>query len=677
MLDEATKMLDEAISAHEKNDHLLASALYLQLLEKNPYNPDANHNLGLLTLQVGRIEDAILFLENAINSNPNVHEYWVSLIDALIKLERYEDAKQLLLQATELGHTQTVFKDISSYLDAIAGSVSKPVVNVIEPPAKILQKVQNLLNKRQFNKVILKANKLRKDYPKSITLLEQCEAAYKGLGKLDAAIKSLRHALKIDPDAIKILNRLGLYQIDLEDFDGAVETLNKARLIDPQNGIVLYNIGLVFFKKKMYREAIAHFTHAIKRDPHFADAHVNLGLAYGEAHEIDVAIDCIEEGIRINPSNPEYHYNLAHYFKIKGDFTRAKSLLEKAINLSPYHAQAHHSLASITQYQSDNSHIRELEKLKGCSKLSNKKKALIEFALAKAYHDTGEIADAYQHYSSANQKERHNSGYSIQDDVEHFAQIKNSSDLFQKENASTSLDDNGITPIFVIGMPRSGTTLLEQILSAHSQIATAGELTDLSNFAKLAIDRNNVTSAQLNLFRDTYLKTLGQFSSGEPFVIDKLPHNFRYVSLILELFPNAKILHSQRDARAVCWSNFSHRFITGSLPYSNDIEDTVHFYNLYQDLMKFWDTKYPKKIYHLSYEKLVNDPKVHVENLLKHIAIAWEDNCLKPHRNRDVVRTSSQLQVRKKIYKGSSDKWKIFEPYLNGVFNNLNTDHLY
>lgn len=671
MSDDELKILDNAIDAHEKNDLLLASALYLQLLEINPHNPDANHNLGLLTVSMGRVEDSIIFLENAINSNPNVHQYWLSLIDTLIKLERNEDARRILLQAIQLGHNKNYFKNIEAYLDTIEYSKLQESPEIVDPSELLIKKIRNLVIRRDFKTAIKKTNKLIKKYPSSIKLLELCAVAYQGLEKNNFSIIALRKALALKPNSLEIMNRLGIFLIEAEKFDEAIELFNKASLIDPNNSVVMFNIGLVFYKKKMPREAIAHFTRAIALDPNFSDAHVNLGLAYAEANELEEAISCIEEGIRISPQKAEFHYNLAHFLKIKGNFENAKKSLKTAILVSPNYAEAHHSLASLTSYKLGDEHLSQLELLKADINLSASNRALINFALGKAYEDINDISKSYQSYVLANNIERSIIKYNLKDDIEFFKKIKNSVKLFDFENIPKIEKQDDLTPIFIIGMPRSGTTLLEQILTSHSLIRSAGEITDLSNFAKIAIEKNQVTAAQLNLFRLSYLKTLKNYSKGAPYVIDKLPHNFRNVALISNLFPNAKIIHSQRDPKAVCWSNFSHRFVTGSLPYSNDLDDTIRFYDLYQDLMAFWDIQIPDKIYHINYEKLVANPIVEIENLLKYVSVPWEDNCLKPHKNADNVRTASQLQVRKKMYKGSSENWKKFQPYLGETFDKL------
>jgi len=167
------------------------------------------------------------------------------------------------------------------------------------------------------------------------------------------------------------------------------------------------------------------------------------------------------------------------------------------------------------------------------------------------------------------------------------------------------------------------------------------------------------------------LYNLNKVSSGKPFVTDKLPQNFYYIALILKALPEAKIIHVKRDPAATCWSNFKHYFSSDGLGYSYDLETTVGYYQLYQDLMKFWDQQYASQIYHLDYDRLTFDQEIETRKLIAHLGLDWENACLSPQENKRRSRTASRHQVRKKIYEGSSQEWRKFEPYLNGIFDEL------
>ena len=172
-------------------------------------------------------------------------------------------------------------------------------------------------------------------------------------------------------------------------------------------------------------------------------------------------------------------------------------------------------------------------------------------------------------------------------------------------------------------------------------------------------------------FRRRYLSEVSKFSCEREFVTDKMPQNFLFIPLICAAFPNAKIIHVQRNAAATCWSNYTKYFTVEGLGYCYDLEDVVSYYVLYSDLMKLWQSEYSDRIYNLNYEKLTTNQESETRKLIDLLGLDWEEACLSPHKNKRSVRTASNQQVRQKVYKGSSEAWRKYEPYLNGAFNSL------
>ena len=223
-------------------------------------------------------------------------------------------------------------------------------------------------------------------------------------------------------------------------------------------------------------------------------------------------------------------------------------------------------------------------------------------------------------------------------------------------------------------MPRSGTTLVEQIISSHSTVQAAGELGHLPRYgASLSLGDQFINSNNILKVRNAYLGELQKISDSSPFITDKMPNNFLYIGLILKALPEAKIIHVQRDPAATCWSNFKHYFTTKGLGYSYNLGDTVGFFKMYQNLMEFWETQYAGQIYHLNYDKLTDEQEDQTRKLIEHLGVEWENACLSPQENKRSIRTASQQQVREKVYKGSSQAWRKFEPYLSYAFNELYT----
>ena len=294
------------------------------------------------------------------------------------------------------------------------------------------------------------------------------------------------------------------------------------------------------------------------------------------------------------------------------------------------------------------------------------------FALAKSSEDLGNLEEAFRYLKEGNALRKKNLNYDIVQDEEIFSRIKETADSFKNVFFNASGKENFPTPILILGMPRSGTTLVEQIISNHSEVTAAGELKFLKMFGSpLAEGKVGVSEDKLRTIRNQYLNELKELSVGQPFVTDKMPINFFYIGLICSAFPEAKIVHVKRNAAATCWSNFKQYFSTKELGYCYDLLDVVRYYQMYQELMLFWDKHYPEKIYHLDYEQLTVEQEPETKKLIHYLGIDWEDACLFPEENKRYVKTVSSMQVREKVYKGSSEQWKKFEKYLDRAFDEL------
>ena len=676
MLDETSKLLDAAIEAHQNDDLLKAGELYLELLNMNPHDPDANHNLGILSAQTGNKAEALLFFESALTSNPNVAQYWKSLIGLLIELNRFDDARQSLFQSKEFGFDKKEFQVFEDHLDDLSLTSDKTSnSNLI--PEKIFIRLSRLLEKADFEKFNKRLKKDLKSYPTSWQLYELKARALSKQDKPTKAIKFLEKALELNPDATTVAMSLGVLKIELNEFDDAIATFSKLRFSNPHNYSVYYNLGVAFEKKGVPLEAIKSYNKCIQRNPKFTDAYLNLANVYGDLDDIKLAIHNLEKAIDKEPSRFEGHYNLAHYLKISGNFTDAQKYLEHALTLEPNSAQAHHALSSLKKYTPNDPHLTMMQSTRVSCDLDDEASSLLDFAIGKAYEDLGEFEQAYSYFASGNSKRNQLIDYCANENTKYLTEIIRLAPNLKKVILPETMYKSNVSPIFIIGMPRSGTTLVEQILSSHTEISAAGELDMLSNFGKLIHENQIETSPfQLNLFRKTYLQKLEEYSDGSGYVTDKLPNNFKYVSIIKAAFPESKIIHIKRNPRAVCWSNFKHSFSKGSLLYSYDINNLVNYFNDYENLMHFWDTLYPENIHSVKYEILVDQLDVEVGKILNYIGVEFQEACLDPYKNTRSVKTSSLGQVRRKVYSGSSKSWEKYAPFLEGAFDRLSNNSL-
>ncbi len=231
-----------------------------------------------------------------------------------------------------------------------------------------------------------------------------------------------------------------------------------------------------------------------------------------------------------------------------------------------------------------------------------------------------------------------------------------------------------LIPIFLVGMPRSGTTLVEQIISSHALVTGAGELVFANQFgASIARGVSKVDAKSLSSFREKYLAELQRESNGNLFVTDKMPNNFRYIGLIVSALPEAKIIHVKRNPAAVCWANYKQYFYSKTLGYCYSLNDVVSYYRLYEDLMEFWEKSLSKNIYTLDYELLTVNQEDETRKLIEYLDLDWDEKCLFPQNNKRSVSTASNTQVRKKVYQGSSRQWEKYKPFLKGQLDYLDS----
>ena len=410
----------------------------------------------------------------------------------------------------------------------------------------------------------------------------------------------------------------------------------------------------------------------IASEPSFAAAHNNLGIILKQTGRIREAAEVYKKAVTLDPASASARSNLGNTLAALGDLEGARDFLEKAVALSPSFAEAHRYLASIKQFTEKDGQYQKMHELHQRPEISPEQRCHLSFGLAKACEDLGFFESSFNYYSEGNALRKHAIGYHISQDNDLFKTLKTAYlELVRLPSESVNLSCSAL-PVFVVGMPRSGTTLVEQIMSSHSEVTGAGELPHVANFGRsIATGSAEITPSQITEFRRAYLQQLEKVADGKKIVVDKSPQNFLYLGLIRAAFPEAKVVHVTRNAAAVCWANYKQYFPSDGLGYCYSLEDIASYHALYQDLMAFWEASFTGIIYELDYELLTANQKEETQKLIKHIGLEWEESCLRPEENDRAVATASNWQIRKKIYGGSSDKWRDFSPYIGGAFDAL------
>ena len=499
----------------------------------------------------------------------------------------------------------------------------------------------------------------------------------KNLFKAELLNKEL---ISAHPQVVNLYNVLGLILNEQKKIDEAIMYYEKGIKIDPNYAVIYNNLGSIYQSKENYKKAENYFKKSIDLDNKMAEPQNNLGNLYLTLNKHQEGIVCFKNALTIDPKFFISHYNLGIIYKNIGKFDESKKHLKEAVKLNAHFYTAHRILSQITKYTINDEHFIFLKKSYEDPKIDNRQKTEIAFALGKASEDIKDFSKAFQYYKDGNDFRRKNIPFSIESEKEEFTNIKKifNRNLFDKFELSGNLDS---TPIFILGMPRSGTTLVEQILSSHPKVFGGDELNFLPELIKkhfdnktekffleniITIDKNNLKN-----IGQEYINNLKSLSNDSEKVTDKLPINFKWIGLIKLILPNSKIVHCVRNSRDTCISIFKNYFTNPSLNFAYNLKEISEFYNLYNDLMKHWKNTLPKFVIDIKYEKIIQNPEQQIRNLLKSCNLSWNDNCLKFYNNKRAIKTASDIQARKKIYKSSVDSWKNYEKFLGEVFKRL------
>ena len=539
------------------------------------------------------------------------------------------------------------------------------------------EEIKQILNdfyKKNYDKALKSLLPITKKNPEYLFGLKILGAIYLQMGKLSEALRVNNKVIEISPKDPEGHYNLAINLKAMNNITGSIKAYNNAIILKSNYVEAYNNLGLIFLEIEKFKEAKSYFikTLSLLSGSSSYTAFINLGNTYKKLGDFKNAIDSYKKAITSNNKIPEGHFNLGIVYLIIGDIENSEFYFKKAISLKNDYTDAHRQLSLIKKYKISDNHFSSLKRLYSDPKLSINQKCHINFALAKAYDDTEQYEMAFKHYYEGNQQRKKILNYTIDVDINLFENIKKIN--YSNKTYNSMFDDNiDINPIFIVGMPRSGTTLIEQIISCHSKVYGGGELTTVGKFGKSILKENlNINYRDLLNFRNLYLSKIISLAKNHKYITDKMPSNFLHLGLITTLFPNSKIIHVKRNPPSTCWANFKSYFVSNEIGYCYDLSDIVKYYKLYKNLMKFWkDQTNSHNIYELDYELLTNNQETEIKSLINFLDLNWEDSCLKPHLNQRAIETASKMQVRKKIYSGSANDWLKYKPYLNNIFDEL------
>ena len=600
---EALRNLGAAL--HDREEWAAALPVLERLLATDPDHADTLLDAADALRGLSRVEEAVTLYRRALALDPKLAEAHNNLGNALLELKRPAEAEQSYAQAHAL-RPQT---------------------------AKIHF---NLGNAR-------------------LALAKRAEAA-----------ESYRRALELDPNSVETLHALAGTLRDLGKRRDAIALYRRAVELDPRRAESHCNLGNVLFEVRQVEEAMACHRRALSIQPDYAPAHLSLAFALRQQRRPDEAEASCRAALERKPDYVEALGLLGELKADRGQFEEAEALFRRAIGIDPDFTFGYTSLATHRRITAADQDWLEAARALLDRALPLNQQIGLRYALGKSCDDLKDYDAAFEHYRAANELTK---GYGARLDRERLTQrVDGIIARFPAERLQGGAGASGSQlPVLVIGMPRSGTSLTEQILASHPQVFGAGEVT----FWNGAYERfqeaeaaGRSESEALGSAALEYLGQLGSSSGGAARVIDKLPANFMYAGLIAAALPRARFIHMRRHPLDTCLSIYFQNFFNIG-PYANDLDDLAYYYREYLRLMAHWRSALPSgALLEVPYEGLVAEPERWTRRMLEFIELPWDSRCLEFHRTERVVITASKWQVRQKINSAAAGRWRNYEKHL-------------
>lgn len=492
----------------------------------------------------------------------------------------------------------------------------------------------------------------------------------------EEVIIKTRLLLKKDKYQIPFYNYIGLSYRQLNKLDLAEDTFLKGLILIPNEISLLCNLGSIYRLKNEFLEAKKCFEKVLKINPVHFTALCNFGNLNKDLSRINEALELYEKAYLINAEIETLLINLATTYQAAGKFEQSKKIINELNIKFPNSTYADHLLSRIHFYEKEDEHQKRMIEKTYRKNINIADRVYLNFALSKSYSDQKNYQTSTDHLLLANKaKSKLLSNYNFLNESKLFESIKNEFTNFKFNN--DVLDDTNL--IFIVGLPRSGTTLIHQIISSHSKVFGAGELSILGDFfnkkmkdevfIKKFFDKNTFNSNETQKLSNEILSLFKQFNS-QKIILDKMPLNYKWIGFIKILFPNAKIIHCKRNLKDTALSIYKNMFEGNALPWTYNEDYLVNYINLYIDLMDFWHSSIPGYIYDCEYEQLVDNQEEEIHKILQFCNLEFEKNCLDFTKNSSIIKTISVAQANKPIYKTSvniSDKYKGLLNFLDKI----------
>jgi tetratricopeptide (TPR) repeat protein len=645
---------------HELKHFDEALASYDRTLARQPNHAGAFYNRGVTLHELKRFDEALASYDRALALQPDHAEALFNRGNALGELKRFDEA-------------------LASYDRTLA----------LQPDhAKALcNRGATLHELKRFDDALASYDRALALQPKHAEVLCNRGATLHELKRFGEALASYDRALALRPDHAGALYNRGNTLRQLKRLDEALASYDRALALQPDQAEALCNRGNTLHELKRFDEALASYDRALALQPDYAGALYNRGNTLHERGDLHAALAQYRRALSLKPELPNVYNSVGSVLEELGQLQEAQSAYREALRLDPNSTAAYVNLAAAKTFKPGDAHLAAMEALAAKTEgLSKTDRMRLDFALGKAYADLNDHSRSFQHLRDGNAAKRASISYDETAALGRFDRIEA---VFTPEliAAKSGGGDPSALPIFVLGMPRSGTTLVEQIIASHPAVHGAGELQLLNDVVHTVrgADGKSVPYPELTASLDRaalhqigarYAAMLRELAAnhGAPSaecITNKMPSNYYFAGLIHLALPNAKIIHTVRDPLDTCVSCFSKLF-TAEQSYTYDLGELGRYYRRYERLMTHWRRVLPVgRILDVRYEDVVGDLEKQARRIIAYCGLPWDTRCLSFHETDRPVRTASATQVRQPIYKSAIGRWRDYEKHIAPLLNGL------
>ena len=688
----ADQVLQVADQHHRSGRAAEARQICCDVLARQPNHPDALHLLGILNAQAGRLDTAVDLLQRAVRVRPDFPQAWRNLGCVLVNQQKLDEATAAYTHLVELWPQ-----------DAVAHFALGLV----------------LRDRGQMEQAIAAFSRAAELKGDDAEIHFQLGKALRGQGRLDEAIATYERAIALKGNFADAHNNLANALRDKGLLDEAIAHYRKALELKGDDAVTHFNLANAYSEMERFAEAVPHYERAIRLKADYCEAFSHLGAALAGLERFDEAVRSHQQGLALRPGDARAHEALGTTLLGKCDMNGALRSFRRALDLAPdlpgawdglgaaslavgqvdeaaecfrrsmeigqNEKRSHKNLVSIMdQQKTDPARVQQFADLLDHGNLPLPHRIGAAFALGKVLDDADRFDDAFARYAQANslfRQWRAESGnrfdaQAVQRRVDYLIQTFTPEFFRQRRSWGNSSE----VPVFIVGMPRSGTTLVEQIAATHPAVFGADELPDISRLAAAMARGGPAAPAQAWDARriaqagEAYLEHLRLLGPGAVRVTDKMPGNVFELGLISVLFPRARVIFCRRDPRDICLSCYFQWFPSSRLLYTYDLADCARQYLETERITSHWLKVLPQRMLEVRYEELVADQESQSRRLIEFLGLPWDPACLEFHKTKRTVTTASVWQVRQPIYNRSVGRWRNYERHLSPLLNLLNSE---